>query len=64
MIEECYKWKWESKWKWEWEWKWKIRIKLWINKKNVYIIIITGLIDKKSCKKEKKILEKKSCSVL
>ena len=34
MIEEYYKWE----WKWEWKWKWKMRIKLWINKKNIFLM--------------------------
>ena len=51
--------------------KWEIRIELWINRKRfVYwfvkltykIWIITGLIDKKSCKKQKKKYSKEKAT--
>ena len=52
----------------KWEWEWEMRIELWINKKNNFLLIcetniwkltITGLIGKKYCKKQKKIILKK-----
>ena len=49
----------------KWEWKMRMRIKFWINKKFFFLMscqiniwIITGLIDKKSCKKQKNAKEK------
>ena len=45
--------------------KWEIRIELWVVKLIYKKWIITGLIDKKSCKKQKKnILKKKLLSIM